>query len=102
MNMKLLEKLWLLSALIGVFLIAGCKAESKTAIRPGAGAPQTQTTVTDASALEAAEPLPAEIEVVNEAEEEVDACLDCHSDKERLIATADPEEEVVEESEGEG
>ena len=34
--------------------------------------------------------------------DEVNVCLDCHSDKEQLIANASQEEEVVEESEGEG
>ncbi|MCA9957654.1 MAG: hypothetical protein R3E31_28600 [Chloroflexota bacterium] len=32
----------------------------------------------------------------------VDECLACHIDKEQLIATADPEEEVISENEGEG
>ncbi|MFN2104282.1 MAG: hypothetical protein ACK2UR_08295 [Candidatus Promineifilaceae bacterium] len=31
-----------------------------------------------------------------------DACMDCHSDKDMLIDTADPVEEVVSENEGEG
>ena len=34
--------------------------------------------------------------------EPIDECLACHIDKEMLIATADPEEEVVNENEGEG
>ncbi len=33
---------------------------------------------------------------------EANDCLDCHSDKERLIETAKPEEEVVSENEGTG
>ena len=32
----------------------------------------------------------------------VDYCIECHTDKEALIATANPEEEVVSENEGEG
>lgn len=32
----------------------------------------------------------------------VDYCLDCHTNKEMLIDTADPEEEVISENEGEG
>ena len=36
------------------------------------------------------------------ADEEEDHCLDCHTDKDRLIDTAAPEEEVVHESSGEG
>ena len=33
---------------------------------------------------------------------EIDHCLDCHTDKERLISTAKPEEVVIVENEGEG
>lgn len=32
----------------------------------------------------------------------VDQCIECHTDKDQLIDTAAPEEEVVEESEGAG
>lgn len=31
-----------------------------------------------------------------------DTCVDCHTDKDLLIATADPVEEVINENEGEG
>ena len=34
--------------------------------------------------------------------EMVNHCLDCHTDKDRLISTAKPEEEVVSENEGAG
>ncbi|MCP5100245.1 MAG: hypothetical protein GY943_32230 [Chloroflexi bacterium] len=33
---------------------------------------------------------------------EIDHCLDCHINKELLIDTADPEEEVINENEGKG
>jgi hypothetical protein len=33
---------------------------------------------------------------------EVDFCIECHTDKEMLIDTAKPEEEVISENEGEG
>ncbi|MCB2179842.1 hypothetical protein KQH54_01825 [bacterium] len=37
-----------------------------------------------------------------ETPEEVNECLNCHSDKQALIDTAKPEEEVVSENEGAG
>lgn len=36
------------------------------------------------------------------AEPVVDTCTDCHTDKEQLVAVADPIEELVEENEGAG
>jgi hypothetical protein len=36
------------------------------------------------------------------AEPQVDNCVECHTDQQALIDTADPVEEVVSESEGEG
>lgn len=36
------------------------------------------------------------------AEPETDECVECHTDKDRLIQTADPVEEVETESSGEG
>lgn len=102
MKTEVLEKLWLVIVMMTLFMIAGCKAESQPAITPGAGASQPQTTVATASPTETGESLAAEIEEIAGAEEPDNACLNCHSDKEQLIATADPEEEVVEESEGEG
>jgi hypothetical protein len=36
------------------------------------------------------------------AADQVDQCIECHTEKEKLIDTADPVEEVVEESEGAG
>jgi hypothetical protein len=49
--------------------------------------------------MEDAEAVPEETAV---AEEPIDECLACHIDKEMLITTADPEEEVISENEGEG
>jgi hypothetical protein len=54
--------------------------ETVTAISP------TQTPLADPTA----EPIP------------IDNCLDCHTNKDLLIQTADPEEEVISENEGEG
>ena len=41
-------------------------------------------------------------EVVEEVETAVDNCVACHTDKDALIDTAKPQEEVVSENEGEG
>ncbi len=58
-----------------------------------AAQPQEQVALADEAGEETAE---------TPTEETVDECLTCHIDKEMLIATADPEEEVISESEGEG
>ncbi|MEJ2747619.1 MAG: hypothetical protein P8183_06885 [Anaerolineae bacterium] len=44
----------------------------------------------------------AVVEETAVAQTSPDECLTCHTDKEMLIATADPEEEVINENEGEG
>lgn len=83
--------------LLGTLLLAGCQSvesdtveavanvepeliETATAVTP-AEAPATQLTT---------EPVP------------VDNCLDCHTNKDLLIQTADPEEVMISENEGEG
>ncbi|MGD9093755.1 MAG: hypothetical protein PVF74_12975 [Anaerolineales bacterium] len=48
------------------------------------------------------EPTPTEIPTEVPTEVPIDECLECHQDKDRLIDTAKPEEEVVSESSGEG
>ena len=58
------------------------------------GATETAVAPT-ATATEDPPPLPTE-------EIPVDKCLDCHTDKDMLIQTADPEEEVISENEGAG
>ncbi len=52
--------------------------------------PTEEPTSTPVDTEESVEPLPA------------DTCVDCHTDKDLLIQTADPEEEVINENEGEG
>jgi hypothetical protein len=47
-------------------------------------------------------PQATEIALVEPTVQEVDYCLDCHSDQELLIATAKEEEEVINENSGEG
>lgn len=92
-TMSLLVSLLLL---LGMLLLAGCQtAESDTAVEVAVAEPEQVETVTAVSPTEepaelAAEPVP------------VDNCLDCHTNKDLLIQTADPEEEVISENEGEG
>jgi hypothetical protein len=84
--------------LLGTLLLAGCQtAESDTVEEVALNAePELVEMVTAVLSTEepqsdpAADPVP------------VDNCLDCHSNKDLLIQTADPEEEVIRENEGEG
>ncbi len=64
------------------------------------GATPAPATPTDAPAEEESAPTP-ELATVSEPVE-VNNCLECHTDKDRLIDTAKPEEVVVSENEGEG
>jgi hypothetical protein len=93
-TMSLLVSLLLL---LGTLLLAGCQtAESDTAVEVAVAEPKQVETVTAVS--------PTEEPTAQLAEESVpvDNCLDCHTNKDLLIQTADPEEEVISENEGEG
>ncbi|MBK8900423.1 MAG: hypothetical protein IPM53_04505 [Anaerolineaceae bacterium] len=86
----------LLLMLGAVALVACQSAERDTADEVANAEPVVVETVTAVSPT--AEPL-------TEPTEEpapVDNCLDCHTNKDLLIQTADPEEEVISENEGEG
>ncbi len=61
-------------------------------------APITEEPVEEPTEEPAPEPEPAPVVET----EEVDHCLDCHTDKENLVSTAKPVEVVVAESEGAG
>jgi hypothetical protein len=95
--LKMIGLLVGLLLLVGTVALAGCQTadsdppevvanvepvllETATAVSP------TQEPVTDPTA----EPVP------------IDNCLDCHTNKELLIQTADPEEEVIKENESAG
>lgn len=88
--------------------LVGCggSEESAPVIEEGS-ATEVEVAAAEVEATEAA----AVVDEVEEVEAEVeetavseptDECLACHIDKEMLIATADPIEEVVSENEGEG
>lgn len=96
-----------LSVLLFLFalLAASCQAQTTNAPVAEAAPPvvAAQPTAVQEAILpaslanpsESAQMVVAETAVVNE-------CLACHIDKEQLIATADPEEKVIKESEGAG
>lgn len=73
---------------IGMLLLGGCSAKSVTEIAPTETA--IQATVTATSVVE---------EIVLT---QTDTCVDCHTDKQMLIDTADPVEEDAGEEESEG
>lgn len=89
----------LLILTLGVLAMAGCQtAASEDTAQPVAANTQpvaVETAVSD-------EPTPIEPTAVMTETASVDNCLDCHSSKDLLIQTADPEEEVINENEGEG
>lgn len=86
--------------MVGMVALAGCQsADSDSAdeivqvadVEPVLVETATAVTPTDEPTIEPTEePVP------------VDNCLDCHTNKDLLIQTADPEEEVISENEGEG
>lgn len=83
---------WFVWLILMAWFLIGCRATPATeefaaVITP---VPPTATAVPPT-----ATPTPTPSPVPN-------PCLDCHTNKERLIDTADPEEEVISENEGEG
>jgi hypothetical protein len=99
----------LLSVLIIVFgfatvtlSLAGCSPDGTVdAGQPVAEAVELEPAAVDAAPTEEATGTP--IALVPTVEPlEPDTCTDCHTDKDLLIDTADPEEEVISENEGEG
>ena len=61
-----------------------------------------ETATIESPAVETEAPTEAPVETEVAAAEQVDQCVECHTDKDTLINTAAPVEEVVEESEGAG
>jgi hypothetical protein len=61
-----------------------------------------QTATLESVPTTTANPPTLAVEPTVEAVVEVDQCVSCHTDKEQLISTAKPEEEVEEESSGVG
>ncbi len=83
--------------LLGTLILAGCQTAESGATEVVANVePALVETVTAVSPTEellpelVADPVP------------IDNCLDCHTNKDLLIQTANPEEVVISENEGEG
>ena len=94
---KTISLLVSLLLLLGAVAVTGCQtAESATSTEVVNVEPEVVETATAVSPTEEPVAETAEVSVP------VDNCLDCHTNKDLLIQTADPEEEVISENEGEG
>jgi len=94
---KMISLLVSLLFLTGTALLAGCQtAESDTVEVVANPEPELMETAT---AVSPPEESTAELTAESVS---VDNCLGCHTNKDLLIQTADPEEEVISENEGEG
>jgi hypothetical protein len=97
----------IVSALLLVaFGLTGCGSEEPVPAVEGVAeveiaAVEVQATET-AAVVEEGDMGDALVEETAVTQKPTDECLACHVDKEMLIATADPEEEVISENEGEG
>ena len=81
-----------------VFLLAGCGNAAEAMERPATT--QISPVISEAApAATATDPVATEAVA---SESAVDYCLECHTDGQRLIDTADPEEEIINENKGEG
>lgn len=114
MGMQQVKMQWLPAIIVAglmVMLLVACAAEAPPldtgvesnalALAQSEGTGAVLQTQTSEDAEEGQEE-PEQSDDVAAAPEQLNACLNCHSDKEQLIATAAPEQEVIEESEGEG
>lgn len=82
----------LVSCLFWIIFLASCSSANTG----GNVVEEMETEAVPTATSRVALALPTEIP------EEPNACLNCHSDKQHLIDTAKPEEEVVSENEGAG
>ena len=103
--MKKVLRLTLIAfALIGLIIgIAGCSGKTVPS-EQSVEAPIVEAELTDSSVEQTATtPDTAPQEVASTVEDQpIDYCLDCHTDQQKLIDTARPEEVILSENEGEG
>ncbi len=82
--------------------LAGCSPDDKVdAGQVVAEAVELEPAAVDAAATEEATSTPVVL-IPTVEPLEPDSCTDCHTDKDLLIDTAEPEREVISENEGEG
>ncbi len=96
-----IDKLFVISLAILIFLMAGCTVNNTSEVV------DARSEVVGGVEIALAEELPTAavqtaVSVVMTETMPADNCLDCHTNKEMLIDTAEPEVEVLSESEGEG
>ena len=116
--MKISKTIFLVTVLLLVVSIAGCGSEPIPTVEPPAAthaypppmndpdevvasltAMPDEEVATSSETEEEPDPEPTD-EVA--AEPQVDNCVECHTDQQILIDTADPIAEIVSENEGEG
>ncbi|MCA9932594.1 MAG: hypothetical protein KC415_01630 [Anaerolineales bacterium] len=94
----------ILTLILAVGLFSGCqsKAGESTAVSNEPAATEITPSPADTATQIAENPTEDPADLPEEEIAPVDECLNCHIDKEMLIQTANPEEEVISENEGEG
>jgi PBP1b-binding outer membrane lipoprotein LpoB len=100
MRMRKISLLCLLLILLALVL-GGCSENPEMSDEPTETAPTEVDPTSTSADTEAPDDEAPEDDPVG-AVEEVDFCIECHSDQTMLTQTADPEVEVESESEGEG
>ena len=114
--MKIPKLFFVLAVLLLVLSLVGCGGQATPEVGPTATAytypppmydpdevAASLTAIPDEQAAAPAEEVPAPEPTEEIAQEpQVDNCVECHTDQQTLIDTADPVAEVVSENEGEG
>ena len=85
-------KIALFILMVGTICLGACSSAPTQKVEPTA-----TTQIASPTTVVEVEPT-----ALVEEREEVDQCVSCHSDKQMLIDTAKPEEEVISENEGAG
>ena len=98
-NTKLKNLVVIAGLAMVVLLLLGCQAQGSA--DSGAAGESVAMALEPTAVLPTLTPAATE-ETVTPTVEEIDECLACHIDKDLLIKTADPEEEVINENKGEG